>query len=171
MLIRGADGSGTISVAELQAGFASIGGNGGESNASLLAAVQAIDASGDGEIDFHEFMDVMTSTAQPGKTMGRAESDALFDLFLGPDGVDGSGTEQMTSNTLQRIFRELGDPIPLSDIDELIMFADHENKRGITRSEFHGLVALGPASRDAEAYYATWQRATGRGVADVELPR
>ena len=157
-----ADGSGTISLSELQEGFASIGRSGGAVD-SIARAVQDIDHSGDGEIDFTEFLDLMTSSGGAGSVMSRLASDEIFNLFVGCD--PGGNGALMTSNTLQRIFRELGDPIPLSDIDELVSYADHENKGGITSEEFYVMIALGPTSRDAERYYDRWQRSTGRGIA------
>merc|ERR1711935_946075 len=108
------DGSGAISVNELTSAMQSLGFD--VKHAVVYNMVSDLDADGSGEIEFGEFLDVMTAKLSDKNT--KEEIDRVFKLF----DKDRNGT--LEADDLSRVCKELGEDMTEEDIREVIQRAD-----------------------------------------------
>merc|ERR1712203_292484 len=104
------DGSGAISVNELTGAMKSLGFD--VKHAVVYNMVSDLDADGSGEIEFGEFLEVMTAKLSDKNT--REEIDRVFKLF----DKDRNGT--LEADDLSRVCKELGEDMTEEDIREVI---------------------------------------------------
>ena len=108
------DGSGAISVNELTSAMSSLGFD--VKHAVVYNMVSDLDADGSGEIEFGEFLDVMTAKISDKNT--KEEIDRIFKLF----DKDRNGT--LEADDLSRVCKELGEDMSEEDVREVIKRAD-----------------------------------------------
>ena len=93
------DSSGAISVSELTSAMKSLGFD--VKHAVVFQMIAELDADGSGEIEFEEFLDMMTARMSDKDT--REDIYKVFKLF------DDDGTNTITLKNLRRVARELGE--------------------------------------------------------------
>jgi Ca2+-binding EF-hand superfamily protein len=91
-----------------------------------------IDASGDGQIDFEEFLDMMT--AKMSDKDSREDIQKVFALF------DDDTTGKITLRNLQRVARELGETMSDTELLEMIDRADMDDDGEISLDEFYAIM-------------------------------
>ena len=124
------DGSGTIDPQELKAAMQSLGFE--AKNATIYQMIGDIDASGDGQIDFEEFLDMMT--AKMSDKDSREDIQKVFALF------DDDTTGKITLRNLQRVARELGETMSDTELLEMIDRADMDDDGEISLDEFYAIM-------------------------------
>eukprot|EP00937_MAST-01D_sp_MAST-1D-sp2_P004005 g4005.t1 len=121
-----------IHVSELGNVLASLGEVPEESE--LAAMVKEVDSDGSGSIDFLEFLTMMA------RKMKDKDSDqeikACFKLF----NKDGRG--YVTREQLRMILTNLGEPLSVEEVDDIINEADMDSDNQITYDEFHNFFSL-----------------------------
>ena len=120
------DGSGTISTVELGQVMKSLGQDVDEHE--LKEMIAEVDADGSGEIDFSEFLIMMTNKLKQGNT-----EDDLKEAFRVID-RDGSGT--ISTEELKLFLKSLGEDVEDEDINELIDEVDTDHSGTINFEEF-----------------------------------
>merc|ERR1712139_127353 len=108
------DGSGAISVNELTSAMKSLGFD--VKHAVVYNMVADLDADGSGEIEFGEFLEVMTAKISDKNT--KEEIDRVFKLF----DKDRNGT--LEADDLSRVCKELGEDMSEEDVREVIQRMD-----------------------------------------------
>merc|ERR1711907_809658 len=108
------DGSGAISVNELTSAMKSLGFD--VKHAVVYNMVADLDSDGSGEIEFDEFLEVMT--AKISDKNNKEEIDRVFRLF----DKDRNGT--LEADDLSRVCKELGEEMSEEDVREVIQRMD-----------------------------------------------
>lgn len=93
------DGSGTIDPKELKAAMQSLGFE--AKNQTIYQMISDIDKEGRGDIDFDEFLDMMTSKMSDSDS--REDIQKVFNLF------DDDQTGKISLRNLKRVAKELGE--------------------------------------------------------------
>lgn len=97
-------------------------------NAELEAIVQEIDADGNGEIDFPEFLTMMLRKMNEGNP-----EKELMDVFMVFD-RDGSGT--ISPDELRTAMRVIGEKLTDDEIEDAIRLADSGGDGEVDYDEF-----------------------------------
>lgn len=121
------DGGGTIDPKELRAAIRSLGLE--TKNQSVYDMMQGIDTDGKGEIDFDEFVDVMTSKLACNND-SEEDVQKIFELF------DDDKTGFITLHNLKRVVAELGERMDDAELLEMIERADLDQDGQISPDEF-----------------------------------
>merc|ERR1712066_719093 len=121
------DQSGAISVNELTSAMKSLGFD--VKHAVVYNMVSDLDADGSGEIEFGEFLDVMTAKISDKNT--KEEIDRIFKLF----DKDRNGT--LEADYLSRVCKELGEDMPEEDVREIIQRADLDGDGVVNLQDFY----------------------------------
>ena len=124
------DNSGAISVNELTSAMTSLGFD--VKHAVVYNMVSDLDADGSGEIEFGEFIDVMTAKLSDKNT--REEIDRVFKLF----DKDRNGT--LEADDLSRVCKELGEDVSEEDIREIIQRADLDGDGAVNGEDFYNVI-------------------------------
>merc|ERR1712054_302856 len=124
------DGSGAISVNELTSAMGSLGFD--VKHAVVYNMVADLDADGSGEIEFGEFLDVMT--AKLDERNSREEIDRVFNLF----DKDRNGT--LEADDLSRVCKELGEDMTEEDIREVIGRMDVDGDGAVGLDDFYAVI-------------------------------
>merc|ERR1712178_98538 len=124
------DGSGAISVNESTAAMQSLGFD--VKHAVVYNMVSDLDADGSGEIEFGEFLDVMTAKISDKNT--KEEIDRIFKLF----DKDRNGT--LEADDLSRVCKELGEDMTEEDIREVIQRADLDGDGVVGLDDFYNVL-------------------------------
>merc|ERR1711972_903802 len=124
------DGSGAISVNELTAAMKSLGFD--VKHAVVYNMVADLDADGSGEIEFGEFLDVMTAKLSDKNT--KEEIDRVFKLF----DKDRNGT--LEADDLSRVCKELGEDMTEEDIREVIGRMDVDGDGAVGLDDFYAVI-------------------------------
>merc|ERR1719388_344534 len=95
------DGSGAISVNELTSAMKSLGFD--VKHAVVFQMIAELDADGSGEIEFDEFLDMMT--ARISDKNSREDIERVFKLF------DSDRTGEVSLDNMKRVAKELGEDI------------------------------------------------------------
>merc|ERR1711935_1263538 len=124
------DGSGAISVNELTGAMKSLGFD--VKHAVVYNMVGDLDADGSGEIEFGEFLEVMTAKLSDKNT--KEEIDRVFKLF----DKDGNGT--LEADDLGRVCKELGEDMTEEDIREVITRMDVDGDGAVGLDDFYAVI-------------------------------
>ncbi|GMH66141.1 hypothetical protein TL16_g12683 [Triparma laevis f. inornata] len=124
------DGSGTIDPKELKAAMQSLGFE--AKNQTIYQMIGDIDKDGSGEIDFEEFLDMMT--AKMSDKDSREDIQKVFNLF------DDDQTGQITLRNLKRVAKELGETMSDAELLEMIERADTDQDGEISPEEFYSIM-------------------------------
>merc|ERR1711862_522711 len=124
------DGSGAISVNELTSAMKSLGFD--VKHAVVYNMVSDLDADGSGEIEFGEFLDVMTAKISDKNT--KEEIDRIFKLF----DKDRNGT--LEADDLSRVCKELGEDMSEEDVREVIQRADIDGDGVVGLQDFYNVL-------------------------------
>ena len=120
------DGGGTIDPKELRAAMRSLGLE--TKNQTVYQMIQDIDKDAKGEIDFDEFMELMTSKLAGSDT--EEDVQKIFELF------DDDQTGFITLHNLKRVANELGERMNDAELLEMIERADLDQDGQISSKEF-----------------------------------
>ncbi len=121
------DGGGTIDPKELRAAMRSLGLE--TKNQTVYQMIQDIDKDAKGEIDFDEFLDLMTSKLAGSDT--EEDVQKIFNLF------DDDETGFITLHNLKRVANELGERMDDAELLEMIERADLDQDGQISPKEFY----------------------------------
>ena len=120
------DGDGTITTKELGTVMRSLGQK--PTTAELETMVREIDADGNGEIDFPEFLTMMLRKMNEGNP-----EKELMDVFMVFD-KDGSGT--ISPDELRSAMRVIGEKLTDDEIEDAIKLADKSGDGEVDYDEF-----------------------------------
>merc|ERR1711904_152990 len=121
------DLSGAISVAELTGSMKALGFD--SKHAAVFDMVAELDADGNGEIDFDEFLAMMTAKIK--EDISREEVEKLFKLF------DSDRTGEISLENMKRVARELGENVEPQEFQEIIQRNDKDNDGALTFEDFY----------------------------------
>merc|ERR1711879_826871 len=91
-----------------------------------------LDRQGARPLDFNGFLDLMT--AKMGERDTREDVSKVFRLF------DDDQTGTITVKNLRRVARELGEQLPVEDLEEMIARADNNGDGEVTLDDFYTLM-------------------------------
>jgi len=120
------DGSGSIDAKELKVAMRSLGFE--PKKDEIARMIADVDDSGDGEIDFDEFMVMMTAK------MG--EKDSRDDLIKAFRVFDSDETGGISFKNLSRVAKELGENMTDEELEEMIREVDRTGEGQITEDDF-----------------------------------
>ncbi|XP_064621637.1 calmodulin-A-like isoform X2 [Lineus longissimus] len=120
------DGDETITTEEIGGILRSLGQN--PTEAELWDMVNEVDEDGNGEVDFSEFLIMMSNNMK--KSDSDAELRAVFNVF----DVNNSG--YITSEELGNIMSSLGERMTDEDIEDMLREADLDGDGKVSYAEF-----------------------------------
>jgi Ca2+-binding EF-hand superfamily protein len=120
------DGSGTIDPKELRAAMQSLGFD--AKNQTIYKMIQDIDNNCNGEVDFDQFLELLTSRLAGSDT--RDDIQKIFELF------DDDKTGYISLQNLKRVAHELGENMDDAELLEMIERADLDHDGQISPEEF-----------------------------------
>ena len=124
------DRSGAISVAELLNAMRSLGFD--TKNPAIFQMIADMDEDGNGEIEFEEFLDMMTARISDRNT--KEDLERVFKLF------DDKRTGEISVENLKRVAKELGEDIPEDGLREIILRADLDGDGKLTFDDFYAVI-------------------------------
>ena len=124
------DQSGAISVGELLNAMKSLGFD--TKNPAIFKMIADMDEDGSGEIEFEEFLDMMT--ARISDTNTKEDLERVFKLF------DEDRNGEITVENLRRVAKELGEDIPDDELNEIIMRADLDGDGKLSFDDFFAVI-------------------------------
>lgn len=101
-------------------------------NQIIYQMISDLDADGSGQIDFEEFIRLMT--ARISEKDSRDDVRKVFNLF------DDEKTGYISIKNLRRVAKELGETIEDSDLQEMIERADADNDGLVSEEEFYSIM-------------------------------
>ena len=120
------DGGGSIDSKELKDLMASVGQN--PTDDELAEMIRIADADGTGDIDFAEFVTLMAHKMADEKS--EATLKAAFSVF------DTSGDGFISAEEMRRIMINVGEPVTLDDVEQVIRKVDIDGDGVINYDEF-----------------------------------
>ena len=124
------DRSGAISVQELLNAMRSLGFD--TKNPAIFQMIADMDEDGNGEIEFEEFLDMMTARISDRNT--KEDLERVFKLF------DDKRTGEISVENLRRVAKELGEDIPEEELREIILRADLDGDGKLTFDDFYAVI-------------------------------
>ena len=124
------DRSGAISVQELLNAMRSLGFD--TKNPAIFQMIADMDEDGNGEIEFEEFLDMMTARISDRNT--KQDLERVFKLF------DDKRTGEISVENLRRVAKELGEDIPEEELKEIILRADLDGDGKLTFDDFYAVI-------------------------------
>ena len=124
------DGSGTIDPKELRVAMQSLGFE--TKNQTIYQMIQDIDKDGDGDVNFDEFLEMMTSRLAGSDT--KEDIQKIFELF------DDDMTGYISLQNLKRVAIELGENMDDAELLEMIERADMDKDGQISSEEFYTIM-------------------------------
>lgn len=124
------DGSGTIDPKELRAAMQSLGFE--AKNQTIYQMIKDIDKDDSGEIDFDEFLQLMTTRLAGSDT--KEDIQKIFELF------DDDKTGYISLQNLKRVAQELGENMDDAELLEMIERADADQDGQISSEEFYTIM-------------------------------
>jgi len=124
------DGSGSIDPKELRAAMQSLGFE--AKNQTIYQMITDLDKNKSGNIDFEEFLDMMTARMSDKDT--REDIAKVFRLF------DDDCSGQITLRNLRRVARELGETMTDDELNEMIERADSNGDHSVTMDDFYNIM-------------------------------
>mmetsp|Transcript_404 Transcript_404/g.933 ORF Transcript_404/g.933 Transcript_404/m.933 type:complete len:151 (-) Transcript_404:282-734(-) len=125
------DGDGTITLTELKEVMKSLGQNPTEKE--LLQMIRSVDDNGDNEIDFEEFL-ILMSSKKPSKEDPDKELRDAFAVF----DADGSGS--ISRSELKKLMKNLGQSLSDAELDAMMDEVDTDGNGEIDFSEFKSMM-------------------------------
>ena len=124
------DGSGSIDPKELRAAMQSLGFE--AKNQTIYQMITDLDKNKSGNIDFEEFLDMMTARMSDKDT--REDISKVFRLF------DDDCTGTITLRNLRRVARELGETMTDEELQEMVDRADSNGDAAVTMDDFYNII-------------------------------
>jgi centrin-1 len=124
------DGSGSIDPKELRAAMQSLGFE--AKNQTIYQMITDLDKNKSGNIDFDEFLDMMTARMSDRDT--REDINKVFRLF------DEEGTQTITVKNLRKVARELGETMSDEELQEMVSRADSNGDGAVTMDDFYNIM-------------------------------
>jgi Ca2+-binding EF-hand superfamily protein len=124
------DLSGAISVAELTSSFKSLGFDVAHSN--VYEILKDLDKDGNGEIDFTEFLDLLSTKLSAENT--REEIEKVFKMF------DADRTGEISVENLMQVARTLGDDISPENLASVLQTSDVDQDGRLTFEDFYAIM-------------------------------
>lgn len=124
------DGSGSIDPKELRAAMQSLGFE--AKNQTIYQMITDLDKNKSGNIDFEEFLDMMTARMSDKDT--REDIDKVFRLF------DDDCTGSITLRNLRRVAKELGETMTDEELQEMIDRADSNGDSAVSMDDFYNIM-------------------------------
>jgi centrin-1 len=124
------NGDGSIDPKELKAAMQSLGFEG--KNHTVAQMINDIDKNGTGDIDFEEFLDLMT--VKLGDSDTPEDVKKVFDLF------DDDKTGFITIQNLKRVSKDLGESMSDAELLEMIERADSDRDGQINFDDFYSIM-------------------------------
>lgn len=103
-----------------------------QKNHTIYQMIKDIDKDENGELDFDEFLDLMTSRLAGTDT--KEDIDRIFKLF------DDDQTGYISLQNLKRVARELGSSLNDAELLEMIERADSDNDGLIDMDDFYKIM-------------------------------
>ena len=125
------DKSGEIDVGELKQALTNLGID--AKNQTLQNMLADIDKNGNANIDFDEFIDMMTAKMSDKDT--REDLEKVFDLFIGDD-----NTDKIDIKHLKRVCKELNENMTDDELNEMIVRADLDRDGKVNFEEFYAIM-------------------------------
>ena len=125
------DKSGEIDVAELKQALMNLGID--TKNQTLQNMLADIDKNGNANIDFDEFINMMTAKMSDKDT--REDLEKVFELFLGDDNSD-----KIELKHLKRVCKELNENMSDEELNEMIVRADTDRDGKVSFEEFYAIM-------------------------------
>merc|ERR1711939_688502 len=94
--------------------------------------VADLDSDGSGEIEFGEFLDVMTAKLSEKNT--REEIDRVFNLF------DKDRSNELSVEEFMKICKEVGQEADEADVRELVKRCDLDGDGTVTKEDFYNVI-------------------------------
>ena len=124
------DGSGSIDPKELRAAMQSLGFE--AKNQTIYQMINDLDKNKSGNIDFEEFLDMMTARMSDRDT--RDDINKVFRLF------DEEGSQTITIKNLRKVAKELGETMSEDELMEMINRADSNNDGAVSMDDFYNIM-------------------------------
>ena len=124
------DGNGAIDPKELKAAMQSLGFE--TKNQIMYDIISNFDKDGDKNMDFEQFLDVMTSRISGNDT--KEDVQKVFNLF------DDDKTGYITLQNMKRVAKDLGETMSDAELLEMIERADTDQDGQISPSEFYSIM-------------------------------
>lgn len=125
------DGNGTIDPKELKEAMQSLGFE--AKNQTIYQIIADIDKDGTGDIDFEEFLDLMTAGIS--NTDSKEDVQKVFNLF------DDDKTGYISLQNLKRVSKDLGETMSDAELLEMIERADADQDGQISFEEFYAIMS------------------------------
>ena len=94
--------------------------------------INDLDKNKSGNIDFDEFLDMMTARMSDRDT--RDDINKVFRLF------DEEGTQTITIKNLRKVARELGETMSDEELNEMIARADSNSDGSVSMDDFYNIM-------------------------------
>ena len=120
----------TLFYLELKAAMTSLGFE--SKNQTIYQMISDLDADGSGQIDFEQFLELMTARVSDKDT--RENIRKIFNLF------DDEKTGFISIKNLRRVAKELGETIDDSELQQMIERADTDNDGLVSEEEFYNII-------------------------------
>ena len=117
-------------ILELKAAMTSLGFE--SKNQNIYKMIDDLDADGSGQIDFEEFLTLMT--ARVSDKDSRENIRKIFNLF------DDEKTGFISIKNLRRVAKELGETIDESELQEMVERADTNGDGLVSEEEFYNII-------------------------------
>jgi len=124
------DGNGTIDPKELRAAMQSLGFE--AKNQTIYQIIQDIDKENTGEINFDQFLELMTRRLAGSDT--KEDIQKIFELF------DDDKTGYISLQNLKRVAQELGENMDDAELLEMIERADSDQDGQISPEDFFAIM-------------------------------
>ena len=124
------DGNGTIDPNELKSAMKNLGLE--AKNHTVYQMISDIDKNGTGDIDFDEFLDLMT--VKLGDSDSEQDVRKVFDLF------DDDKTGYITIQNLKRVAKDLDENMSDAELLEMIERADSDQDGQINFEDFYSIM-------------------------------
>ena len=125
------DKSGEIDVNELKQALMNLGID--TKNQTLQNMLSDIDKNGNANIDFDEFIEMMTAKMSDKDT--REDLEKVFELFIGDD-----NTDKIDIRHLKRVCKELNENMSDEELNEMIVRADSDRDGKVTFEDFYAIM-------------------------------
>merc|ERR1711881_134596 len=124
------DNSGAISIAEFTGAMQSIGLD--AKHESVFNMIKELDADGSGEIEFEEFLEMMTATMS--HKSSREDVEKAFKLF------DTDRTGEISLDNMKRVAQDLGEDVSPQDLSEIVNRGDMDKDGSFTMDDFYAVL-------------------------------